>query len=98
MTRAELEATYAAPYRRWLPRLYVVNRLPWLVALAVALWAAAAVNRTFALAAAIDTVLVVAWATWVTMAGVRVIAERTADWRDPDLSELGRLRATRAHA
>src|SRR4051794_8036523 len=97
-TRAELEAGYAHPYRRWLPRLWALNRMGELLLAAIALWVLGAAWEPGLVLAAMATVLVAAWATWVTLGGVRIIRARTAEWRGPDRSELARVRERRPHA
>jgi hypothetical protein len=98
LTRAELEAGYAQPYRRWLPRLYALNRVRELLFLTAALWVLGAVWDPGLVLADVATVLVAVWTVWVTLAGVRIIRARTAEWRGPERSELARIRERRPHA
>jgi hypothetical protein len=102
--RPELLATYAHPYRRWLPvflRGYGVHRV---VVLAVALAVAGGIVRATTdfggglLAVGIATLVVaLVYAAWAAVNGARIVRERTGEWRGGG-GELARARARRPHA
>ena len=102
--RSELLATYARPYRRWMPvilRGYGVHRVT-AVAVLFALVGAILELTTdqgdgilaFGLAAA---ALAVVYTIWVVANGALLVRKRTEEWRGAG-GELSRVRARRPHA
>src|SRR4051794_17183806 len=101
-TRADLLASYGRPYARWLPSLYALNRVVPALAAVAALWIAAGawsvagdVPDVLVSLAVLSTVLWALWTAWVTVGGVAIIRDRTAEWRAHDRSELARVREHR---
>jgi hypothetical protein len=105
VSREELLDSYRDPYRRWLPsalRGYGVHHLAGLtVLLGAAGGIGAAVDAGFAdtaLALALAGVgAVVLVAIWALAVGVRVIRERTQQWRADRTDELAQVRELRPH-
>ena len=104
MTRAELEATYARPYRRWLPRALVIYRVHVAILATVLLGVVGLLGElagdgggpalALALASAVGTALL---ASWAAVTGATAIRAHTTDWRPAD-GPLARVRARRPHA
>lgn len=105
-TREELVASYAHPYRRWLPVAYRTTKVVHVGVAAAGLAAPYAVLEalTDADLAGLQTLvwILVAAAilrfTWVTIAAGRTIHAHTRDWSSRHAGELGRLRERRPHA
>jgi len=80
--------------------------VPELLALAAALWlgagglalAGAGAAPGLGVAALFATFVAAGWSTYVTVAGVRAIRRRTAEWRADPGDALARARAKRPHA
>jgi hypothetical protein len=104
LRRSELLDTYTRPYGRWMPHMlrgYGVHRVAGAAALLAVLGVLAELvfergetMLAFAVAAAAITVV---YALWVSLNGVLLVRERTAEWRGAG-GELARVRARRPHA
>lgn len=105
VSREELLDSYRSPYRRWLPSALKGYGVHYLAALTVLLGVlaglGAAVGAGFAdtllsLAVA-GVVAVAAVAAWATVVGVRLIRDRTSEWRPDGEDALARVRERRPH-
>ena len=106
ISREELLESYAHPYRRWLPvalKGYGVHYLAALTALAGGIgWIGSATDadrfaNTVLTIAVLGVFAVVFVAIWALVVGVRVIRDRTWQWRRDRGDDLARVRERRPH-